>query len=246
MADRLCLITNKIKLRILMKQVLISAKLILLIACNLAAQPSDSKNYYSELTLRNFRKEPLFHEEIDFENIDYPRLHAAIFFVTNEERAKKKLSFLEYAPELEKTAIMHSRDMNRDTFFSHYNPVDKKKKTPNDRAAIAGILNPFLAENIATCHGLKYKSGTNVYIRGDGLFSYKMDGELIPSHTYLSLAEAVVDDWMNSKGHRKNILMDSALQLGCGSDFYRDRHFNNMPSFKVTQNFQLYVKIKSR
>jgi uncharacterized protein YkwD len=246
MAYSICLIINKIKIQALMKQVLISVQLILLVACNLAAQKPHIKNYYSELNLRNFREEPLFHEEIDFENIDYPRLHAAIFFVTNEERVKKNLSFLEYAPELEKTAIMHSRDMNRDTFFSHYNPVDRKKKTPNDRAVLAGILNPFLAENIATCHGLQYKSGTNVYIRGDGQFSYKMDGELIPPHTYLSLAETVVDEWMNSKGHRKNILMDTALQLGCGSDFYRDRQFNNMPSFKVTQNFQLYEKIKSR
>jgi uncharacterized protein YkwD len=229
-----------------MKPVVISLIIILSVSGNLFPQASQEKNYYSDLSLKNFRKEQSFHEKIDFENIDYRRLHAAIFFVTNEERAKKNLTFLEYAPELEKVAIMHSRDMNRDSFFSHFNPVDKKKKTPNDRAVLAGILNPYLAENIATCHGLTYVSGTNVFIKGDGQFSYKTDGELIPPHTYLSLAESVVENWMNSKGHRKNILLDTALQLGCGSDFYRDAHFNNMPSFMVTQNFQLYVKIKSK
>jgi len=229
-----------------MKPVLISLKIVLLLSGNLFSQISYNKNYYSDLNLKNFRKEPLFQEKINFDSIDYTRLHAAIFFVTNEERAKKNLSFLEYAPELEKAAIMHSRDMNKDSFFSHFNPDDKKKETPNDRGVLAGILNPYLAENIATCHALVYESGTNVFIRGDGQFSYKMDGELLPPHTYLSLAESVVNDWMNSKGHRKNILLDTALQLGCGSEFYLDKDFNNMPSFKVTQNFQLYVKIKSK
>jgi uncharacterized protein YkwD len=230
----------------LVKFIIICLKIILLIYGYSSAQISDNKNYYTELKLRNFRKEPLLNEQLNFDSIDFARLHATIFFITNEERAKKRLPFLEYAPELEEIAIMHSRDMYEKKFFSHYNPSDKKKKTPNDRAVLAGILNPYIAENIATSHGLKYKSGEKVFVRGSGQFSYKIDGELIQPHTYLSLAATIVDSWMNSKGHRKNILSDDALQLGCGTYFYRDRDFNNMPTFNATQNFQLYKKIRSR
>ncbi len=229
-----------------MKLIIINLQIIVLISWYSFAQISDNKNYYSELNLKNFRKEPLFNEQLNFDSIDFTRLHAAIFFITNEERAKKRLSFLEYAPELEKTAQMHSRDMYENKFFSHYNPYVKKKKTPNDRAVLAGILNPYVAENIATNHGLKYKSGEKVFVRGDGQFSYRMDGELIQPHTYLSLAETIVESWMNSKGHRKNILSDDALQMGCGTYFYRDKDFNNMPAFNATQNFQLYKKIRSK
>lgn len=229
-----------------MKLIINLLKIILLVSGYSFAQMPDNKDYYSELNLKNFRKEKLFQERINFDSIDFSRLHAVIFFITNEKRAEKKLSFLEYAPELEKAARMHSRDMYEKKFFSHYNPYAKKKKAPNDRGALAGILNPYLAENIATSHALEYKSGEKVFVRGDGQFSYKIDGELIQPHTYLSLAETIVDSWMNSKGHRKNILSDDALQLGCGTYFYRDKNFNNMPTFNATQNFQLYKKIRSR
>ena len=229
-----------------MKLIIISLKIIVLISGYSFAQISDNKNYYSELNLKNFRKEPLFNERINFDSIDFTRLHAAIFFITNEERAKKKLSFLEYVPELERAAEMHSRDMYEKKFFSHHNPSVRKKKTPNDRAVLVGILNPYIAENIATSHGLEYKSGEKVFVRGNGQFSYKIDGELIQPHTYMSLAATIVDSWMNSKGHRKNILSNDALQLGCGTYFYRDKRFNNMPTFNATQNFQLYKRIRSK
>ena len=228
-----------------MKIILIYIKIFVLFSGYSFAQTSDIRDYFLKLNLKNFRKERLFHEQINFDSIDFSRLHAAIFFITNEERDKKRLSFLEYAPELEKAALIHSRDMYEKKFFSHYNPSDRIKKTPNDRGALSGILNPYLAENIATSHGLKYKSGAKVFVRGDGQFSYTIDGQLIQPHTYLSLAETIVDSWMNSKGHRRNILSDDALQLGCGTYFYRDRNFNNMPSFNATQNFQLYKKIRS-
>jgi uncharacterized protein YkwD len=228
-----------------MKLIIVYLQIILMISGYSFAQKSNNKDYYSELNLKNFRKEELFHEQLNFDSIDFSRLHAALFFITNEERAKKRLPFLEYAPELESAARMHSRDMYESNFFSHYNPSVKKKKTPSDRAVLAGILNPYIAENIATSHGLKYKSGEKVFVRGSGKFSYTMEGELIPHHTYLSLAETIVDSWMNSKGHRKNILSDDALQLGCGTYFFLDKKFNNMPTFNATQNFQLYKKIRS-
>ena len=200
--------------------------------------------YYQNISPKSFRKEKLFNDTIDFNHFDISRLNAAIFYATNEVRLKNHLNALEYSPELEKTASMHSSDMVEHNFFSHTNPFDSKKETPNNRARIMGIANPFMAENIAKGFGLQYKSGVNVYVRGEGRFSNTPDGKLIPPHSYLSLADLFVENWMNSRDHRKNILAAEALQMGCGVFLFFDKKFNSMPSIMATQNFQWYEKIK--
>lgn len=209
------------------------------------AQQKNSNDYYSRLTLKNYTKDSQFNESIDFDHIDITRLDAAVFFVANEQRAKYKLPLLAFAPELEKMALMHSKDMFEENFFSHENPSNKKKKTPDDRAGLVGIINPYIAENIAQVFGLQYTSNSDVAFRGPGKFSYKPDGNLIPPHTYLSFAQMVVNYWMHSSGHRRNILSKDAIQLGCGAYFYRNKSFNEMPVFNVTQNFQCFESIKS-
>lgn len=109
---------------------------------------------------------------------------------------------------------------------------------------LAGITNPYAAENIATPFAILYEEGEVIYPLDDkdNYFSYTPNGRAIPNHTYISLAEYVVDLWMNSEGHRKNILNPDALQLGCGTFFYRERGAN-IPKFMAVQNFQLYEAI---
>ncbi len=210
-----------------------------------SAQDRERNSSYRRLDLSTFRKDAGFNQSIDFDHVDIARIDAAVFFVTNEQRVKHRLSPVSYLPDLEAMAVMHSEDMYKKDFFSHENPYEKRKRTPEDRAKIAGILNPFIAENIAQVFGLQYTSDTDVTIRGPGKFSYKPSGDLIPPHTYLSFADMLVNEWMNSPGHRKNILSKDAVQLGCGVYLYRDKKFNDMPTFKATQNFQFYAAAKT-
>jgi uncharacterized protein YkwD len=200
---------------------------------------------YQKTTYKNFRRNPLFNQLIDFDRIDYPLLHAAIFFMTNEARVRSARHPVEFALELERAAYHHSKYMAEQNFFAHENPYSNRRNTADQRAKLAGITNPLLAENIATHFGIKYKPATPVYPvdREQGTFSYEPDGALIPHHTYLSFAEAIVAQWMDSPPHRANILSPDALQLGCGAYFYHDANFHNMPTFKATQNFQLFKKI---
>lgn len=201
-------------------------------------------DYYKGISLKTFRNEKSFNDTLAFSNIDLQRLNAVIFYLTNEIRAKHRLPVLEYAPELEEAAAMHSCDMVLHDFFGHENPIDPEKKTPNDRAAKSGIMNPYIAENIAEDFGLHYKSGSQVYTPGRGKFSYEPEGKLIAPRTYLSLAGSLLERWMHSPEHRKNVLSPDALQMGCGSYFFLDPEFNDMPTFMATQNFQWYEKIK--
>ena len=198
---------------------------------------------YNSTTTSNFRTNKLFNENINFSNIDYPRLHAAIFYITNEERIKHNLPEVKFHLLLEDAATAHSKRMVRLNFFNHFDPYNDLLKSPTDRLRFVGIKNPYAAENIATPFGIQYKEGSVIYPldEGNNYFSYTPNGKAIPTHTYLSLAEYVVDLWMNSEGHRANILNLNALQLGCGTFFYREK--NNIPKFMATQNFQLYENI---
>jgi uncharacterized protein YkwD len=208
------------------------------------AQITSGKDYYSQNDHRNFRNEKMFNAAMDFEKIDFKRINAVVFHLTNEIRVKHNLKPLLFAVELENSSMMHANDMNDKNFFSHINEKDKKKSTPNDRAQLCHVANPMLAENIIEGYGLQYKAKETVYIRGKGQFSSTPDGALLKPHTYITFGEAVITGWMNSKDHRKNMLSDDALQLGCGSVYYVNQKFNDMPSFLVVQNFQLYEPIR--
>jgi len=202
------------------------------------------KDYYGRYTHLNFRTERSFKETIDLKNPDIRRFQAVLFFLTNEIRVKFRLLPLAYSPNLEKTAQMHAEAMVSEDFFSHLNPHHSRMKTPNDRARLNQISNPFLAENIIEGYGLQYTSNKEVYLLGKGMFSYKPEGELLQPHTYLSLCETLMHGWMNSREHRKNILSRDAIELGCGISFYSDPGFNEMPSCKAVQNFQWYRTVQ--
>ncbi len=225
-----------------MKQALI-ASLVLLLTGTLYAGWDYSD--YSATDYKNFRTDPRFNQKLDPDAIDYPLANAAIFFMTNEVRVKNGLTPLEYSQELEIAAWHHSRLMVEKNFFSHTNSRDNGRRDPSSRGKLAGITNPSLAENIAESFGINYRPGSPIYPKNveKGEFSYSANGPLIESHTYISLAESLLTQWMNSSGHRSNILSKSALQLGCGVYFYRDRSFYNIFKCRATQNFQWFKPV---
>ena len=221
-------------------KLLCAAMLLMVFGLTVNAQNPTKEELYPTDGYRSFRKAPEFAVTIDFEHIDFNRLNEVIFHLTNEIRVENKLRPLQYSYELERAAVMHANDMVADGFFSHINSRDVAKSTPNDRAKLCQISNPFLAENIIEGFGLQYKANETVYLRGRGMFSKTPRGELIKPHTYLSLGEVLLDGWMNSREHRKNILSKDALQLGCGTAFFTSSDFNDMPTFYAVQNFQWY------
>jgi uncharacterized protein YkwD len=200
--------------------------------------------YYS-YSAENFRNSNLFKDTIDLKNPDLQRLNAIIFYMTNEVRRKHNLKVLAYEPLLEKSATIHSNNMVTQDFFDHINPNSSKLRAPDDRARFVGIKNPFLAENIIETFVLQYKAGKQVYAGTKGIFRNKPNGYPIKAHTYLSLGESILKDWMNSPHHRSNILSKDALQLGCGTAYYLKKDFNDMPSVMATQNFQLFEPVKN-
>lgn len=191
------------------------------------AQRKWKDEYYLTLNDDNFRDFKLFKKPLEEKKVDYKILNAAVFFVTNEARIEQGLNILEYQPNLEVMAWNHSISMGKKDFFDHFNKKERKRKTPENRAKLAGVTNPKLGENISAIGGRSFGS-------------------------YLALADHLVQGWIDSPPHRKTLYSKNALQLGCGVYYFNGLWQKNRAVYKqgngfwlATQNFQMFTKVES-
>jgi uncharacterized protein YkwD len=176
---------------------------------------------------------------IDLTNIDYPLLAEAIFHETNLRRQEHGRQVMDHLIELDQAACVHAQDMAEGNFFAHRNPNDSEKETPLNRVENQGLEVGFVAENIAQAFALQYESGTPVYTRqevGETIFSHEAGGGPLPPHTYQSFAADLLDQWMDSPGHRKNILAEEPSHLGAGCELTKDDELG-MPMLTCVQLF---------
>lgn len=190
--------------------------LLLLLALPLAAaDKADAAPWtsadYARFTPATFRLHPPVLRVMEHGKLDVGLLNAAIFFATNAEREKHKLPMFQTSRALMACAYEHSQDMALENFFSHENPNNPAKRTAWQRMEARGMKSGERAENIAmrTTNGL----------------------------TYLAFADEMVKLWMNSPGHRANILNRNLRFLGCGV------HACTCAKFHIyaTQNFASVV-----
>lgn len=114
-------------------------------------------------------------------------VEAEILRLTNEERAKEGLSALSANTKLRDIAWAHSADMLANNYFDHDDPQGCSSSC---RATNAGYRWRAIGENIYMMSG------------------FKLSAE--------KTATMVVDGWMNSSGHRANILGKSFIESGVG------------------------------
>ncbi len=135
-------------------------------------------------------------------DINPEQLALAIHELVNVRRTENGLASLSWDTRLQQVAQGHSDDMAARDYFDHITP---EGKSPSDRAADAGYscykdygsyYTVGIAENLA--QHWTYSSIT--YISGVPFYNW---------NTLDQLAKEVVDGWMNSPGHRENILTAS-------------------------------------
>jgi uncharacterized protein YkwD len=115
------------------------------------------------------------------------RIRAAILCLHNEIRAEHDLPLLREHKRLRKAALGHSRDMVRDRYFEHTTP---QGTTMVDRILKAG----YVREDQGWALGENLEWGTGA----------------------LATPRGALDAWMDSPGHRANILKRSFRELGVG------------------------------
>ena len=132
------------------------------------------------------------------------RIHALI----NNERAKHDLSTLAWDDTLGRISRKHSQDMAKRNYFSHDSPEghDFSYRYGQDGYSCAVRWQSVIytgAENIFQNN--RYDSITT--INGVKYYDWNSEGKI---------AETTVEGWMNSSGHRKNILTPHWKKEGIG------------------------------
>ncbi len=169
-----------------------------------------SEKDYLKYDLDEFQKLSEINEPIITDSVDHRFLSACIFYATNIERKRYNKSLLNYSKYLEQAAQIHSQNMVKHNFYSHTCKI-KGQKTMVDRLKLVGIENAYMGENI--CYFF------------------------LDNPSYWSMAVGMVDGWMNSKGHKENILNKNYKYLGCGIQYYYESEWPNTLYVKSTQNF---------
>lgn len=169
-------------------------------------------------------------------------LNAAIFWYTNLERLKHGLKPFLFHEKLMQMAILHSEQMRNHNFFDHENKFDGRFRTLRDRSeyvkddGFSGFM--CFAENIADCPVIKANESFTYSIKDGVVHFYTMAGKEFFPYTYSEMAQYVVNAWMNSPGHRANILNPDYMYLGCGCAPYEEKKEGySVTFFKLTQNF---------
>ena len=114
------------------------------------------------------------------------QVEQAIFNKVNEERAKAGVSPLSYNSTMEKYARIKSQDMGDNNYFSH---TDLNGNYITTQMKNDGVTYSAWGENIAYIGGV---TDPNV------------------------LANQFMNNWMNSQGHRENILSTKFSSIGVG------------------------------
>jgi uncharacterized protein YkwD len=138
------------------------------------------------------------------------QVEAAILRYTNQERIAAGISPLVEHPVLTSVARAHSLDMKERNFCGHVNP---DWITPFQRMAAAGYQYKAAAENIAAI----------------STFTLNSDPDQVGRYI-------VEDMWMQSSGHRENILDPEFSEIGIGVVYEPDRS-SSPYGFIATQNF---------
>lgn len=121
------------------------------------------------------------------ENSNYiAEIEQAIFQRVNQERAAAGLPALSYNTTMEHYARVKSKDMGDRGYFDHKDP---QGKLITDQMRADGVSYNAWGENIAYIQGMNNNS---------------------------ALATKFMDNWMNSPGHRANILSSNFSSIGIG------------------------------
>lgn len=192
------------------------------------------ENWYA-MPAESFFELPAVKAQIDPNQPNYPLLAAAVFHASNQARTAEGHSALSYERPLAQAARLHSESMRKHGFFAHRNPKSKRYRTPKLRIQkYSGAFKAF-AENIARYAIYRLEKKGIFFVTPDGSLVDE-NNQALRAETYTGLAHKIVNGWLNSPGHRANLLGDyQALGVGI-SEVFRTNE-NQIPELYITQNF---------
>jgi uncharacterized protein YkwD len=138
-----------------------------------------------------------------------------ILFYTNIERVKNSLAPVQYDPGLEKAAYWQAEYNAKMQKLEHVIPV-REMSAPKDRIENFGGKCGACGENLTVKFAIN-SEGIRFTIKNDGNGTYYDYGaNTVKWRNEQEMGYSMLDGWMNSPGHRKNILNAAFLWLGPG------------------------------
>lgn len=133
-----------------------------------------------------------------FEPLNQTQTERLVHRYVNSERSTRGLTNLSYDEELASIAQYHSNDMKRRGYFAHKGP---RGETMADR------YDKFGYDCRVSTGANRYMAGAENIWNQFGTLTYGSEKKL---------ASKIVESWMNSQGHRENILMSEWRNEGIG------------------------------
>jgi uncharacterized protein YkwD len=168
----------------------------------------------------DFAALPAVQARVDFADFNEDLMAAAIFHATNRVRVQLGLTPFAHLPALDRAAAQKASIGILQGQLTHENPLPLTA-TPADRVRAAGVDYRAVAENIAQQSLLDLPPGvTEVGVRQRGGHNefYRVDTKQpVTLQSYAAFADNVVRAWMNSPGHRANLVNPEFTALGCAA-----------------------------
>lgn len=168
-------------------------------------------------------------------SINQNLLDKAIRAEVNFHRCRAGLSKLgDVSAGLSTQAKKHSQWMARTQQLTHRSTV-AGASTLRDRFKRAGVKFRTGSENIGMVHRYQIDNRRFKILDSGSCKFATYEGKALPAHSYASLARHAVSLWMNSPGHRKNILDKRVKRVETAVAF--DPKAQYCGRFWLTQNF---------
>ena len=135
---------------------------------------------------------------------------------------------------LAKQAQKHSNWMAKTQQLTHRNTI-AGSATLQQRVKNAGLKVRTGSENIGMVHRYQIDNRRFKILSSSSCQFATYEGQSLPAHSYASLARHIVELWMNSPGHRKNILDKKVSRMSAAVAFNPNAQYCGQ--FWVTQNF---------
>ncbi len=167
--------------------------------------------------------------------INQDLLDDAIRAEVNYHRCRAGLSRLgDAGGGLHNQAMKHSTWMARSQQLTHRSTV-AGSATLKQRVKKSGVKFRTGSENIGMVHRYQIDNRHFKIINASSCQFATRQGKKLPAHSYASLARHAVNLWMDSPGHRKNILDKRVTRMSSAVAF--DPKAKHCGRFWLTQNF---------
>jgi uncharacterized protein YkwD len=138
--------------------------------------------------------------------VDITTLEQQIHYLVNLQRQNQGLLSLQWDASLATIARKHSEDMAKNNYFSHYNLQGLDPTARGSEAEYSCYKNYGSYYTTGIAENIFQTSQTTTY---NGIMVH----DVIPME---EIAQSTVNGWMNSPGHRQNILTSTYDREGIG------------------------------